>query len=101
MNAYRYLAKVYDSLMSDVDYNNWAQYLHRFLSKAGAKNVLEVSCGTGNITFELSALGYDIIASDLSIEMLKIARESGSCPPDVTFDVRNSSALRSPKKPPG
>ncbi len=75
MNAYRYLAKVYDSLMSDVDYNNWARYLHGFLSKAGAKRVLEVSCGTGNITFELSALGYDIIASDLSVQMLKVAKQ--------------------------
>lgn len=72
--------------MSDVDYSSWAQYLHGFLRKSGAKNVLEVSCGTGNVTFELSALGYDITASDLSIEMLKIAKQrNASLCADVTF----------------
>jgi SAM-dependent methyltransferase len=75
LNAYRYLAQVYDSLMSDVDYPLWAQYLHGFLSKSGAKNVLEVSCGTGNVTFKLAALGYNITAGDLSIEMLKVAKQ--------------------------
>ena len=64
--------------MSDVDYANWAQYLHGFLSKAGAQRVLEVSCGTGNITFELSALGYDITASDLSVQMLKVAKHANA-----------------------
>jgi SAM-dependent methyltransferase len=86
LDAYRYLAKVYDSLMSDVDYPSWAQYLHGFLLGFGAKNVLEVSCGTGNITFALSRLGYNITASDISLDMLKIAKLKNTrlCE-DVTF----------------
>ena len=86
MGAYRYLAKVYDSLMSDVDYTSWAAYLHEFARDRHAKNVLEVSCGTGSITFALDKLGYNITASDISVEMLGIAKQrNASLCADVTF----------------
>ena len=95
MEAYRYLAKVYDSLMSDVDYLEWAEYLHGFLKSSGANRILEVSCGTGNITFELSALGLDIIASDLSLEMLKIAKQrNAALCADVRFVQQDMRKIR-------
>lgn len=76
MEAYRYLAKVYDFFMQDVDYKAWAEYLHNFLCQYNAKSILEVSCGTGRITQSLYELGYKITASDISTEMLKIAKQS-------------------------
>lgn len=73
MEAYRYLSQVYDKLMSDVDYSKWAEYIHNFLKKYNVRSIFEVASGTGNVTNELYRLGYDIIASDVSSEMLNIA----------------------------
>lgn len=75
MEAYTYLAQVYDELMIDVDYIHWATYLHAFLQQKGVNSILEVGCGTGNISNELERLGYEITASDKSHDMLKIASE--------------------------
>lgn len=78
MEAYRYLAKVYDYFMQDVDYEAWAKYLHDFLSQYSAKRILEVACGTGRITRLLYDFGYEIIASDINTEMLKIAKQTAN-----------------------
>lgn len=76
MEAYEYLAQVYDKLMYDVDYSNWALYVAGFLKKINAKNVFEAACGTGKIALELYRLGFDITASDISPQMLKAASDS-------------------------
>lgn len=93
MEAYRYLAKVYDYFMHDVDYKAWAEYLHDFLRQYNVKKILEVSCGTGSITRHLYNFGYEIIASDISTEMLKMAKQSAKeYANDIQFirqDMRN------------
>ena len=81
--------------MSDVDYSTWAQYLHGFLIDSRAKTVLEVSCGTGNITFELEQHGYEITASDISVEMLGIAKQrNAALCADVTFVRQDMRSLQ-------
>ena len=97
MNAYRFLAKTYNDLMSDVDYSTWAAYIHSLIEKNGAR-IYETSCGTGSITFRLYDLGHDIVASDISADMLReatqAARETGR---DITFvqqDMRSFEAGR-------
>lgn len=76
LDAYRYLASVYDDMMYDVDYASWAGYLHTILQGVGAKRIRDVACGTGSITRALYRIGYDITASDASASMLKIAKET-------------------------
>lgn len=97
MNAYRFLAKTYNELMSDVDYDTWAAYIHSLIDKSGAR-VYETSCGTGSLTCRLYDLGCDIVASDISADMLReaaqTARETGR---DITFvqqDMRSFEAGR-------
>ena len=75
MEAYQYLADVYDHMMYDVDYDAWASYLHALLQRHGAKRVYEAACGTGALTQRLYDMGYDIIASDISEAMLRAAAE--------------------------
>lgn len=75
MEAYQYMAQVYNELMYDVDYSAWAEYLHGFLSSIKAENVYEAACGTGNITERLYDFGYNLVASDISTEMLKTASQ--------------------------
>ncbi len=74
---YSYLAAYYDRLNSHINYEEWARMLSNTLRKGGVGDgslVLDLACGTGNITLPLSKLGYDMIGIDLSYEMLDLAR---------------------------
>lgn len=77
MNSYGPMAELYDSLMYDVDYNQWAAYLDGLLKKyqAPGKRVFETACGTGNITLPMKKMGWDIQGSDISMDMLMAAQE--------------------------
>jgi SAM-dependent methyltransferase len=77
MQAYTGFAQVYDIFMDNVPYDEWTIYLKELLNENGIKEglLLELGCGTGNITRRLAAKGYDMIGIDNSWEMLEIARE--------------------------
>jgi SAM-dependent methyltransferase len=77
MFAYTGFAQVYDTFMDNVPYDMWTEYLHSLLKEYGINDglVLELGCGTGNVTRRLSKIGYDMIGIDFSEEMLEIARE--------------------------
>ena len=70
-------ARVYDSLMADVEYDAWAEFYHGLLSASGVPEmgtVLEAACGTGSMTVRL-ARRYRVLPGDLSGEMLTLAAE--------------------------
>ena len=77
MKAYTYLPMIYDDMMQEIDYDMWLEYLVNLIKKQGSdvKNILELGCGTGNITLKLLENGYEIVGIDYSDEMLEIARE--------------------------
>lgn len=77
MEAYTGFARVYDIFMDNIPYEDWAAYLVSLLREYGIEDglVLELGCGTGNMTRILSKYGYDMIALDNSEEMLMIARD--------------------------
>ena len=79
MNQYRDFAFVYDKLMDDVDYEGWINYIEQIIKNENAqvKNILELACGTGNITIPLAKKNYDIAGIDISDEMLNVARSKG------------------------
>ena len=54
--------------------------------------VLEVGCGTGYFTRELARLGADVIAIDVSPELLEIAKANCSMP-NVRYEIQDASAL--------
>ena len=99
MEAYRDFAKVYDELMDNTPYEEWAARLDRLIKKYGVsmasrdgrtsltekesvpnrenalleseKNlVLDLGCGTGILTEMMYAKGYDLIGVDVSEAML-------------------------------
>ena len=74
-DAYSAFAAGYDRMMADVDYDGWATYIDCFLKEAGAKSVLECGCGTGSLTVRLARRGYALTGSDLSEDMLMVARQ--------------------------
>ena len=77
MEAYSKFAEVYDLFMDNIPYEEWCQYLVRLLHKYGVEDglVLDMGCGTGNITEQLRHCGYDMIGIDNSEEMLAEAME--------------------------
>jgi SAM-dependent methyltransferase len=76
-DAYSSLAAVYDAFMEDVPYGKWAGFIEKQFKAAKIKSRLacDLGCGTGRLTRELSKKGFDMIAVDISPEMLDIARE--------------------------
>ena len=91
MNDYNAIAGVYDRINSGVDYADWAEYVEllfdRYL-KSRPELVLDLACGTGRMTLEMSARGYDMIGVDLSEEMLAKA-----C--DAMYDMIDEGKLPS------
>lgn len=87
--AYETVAAIYDSLMRDVDYAQWARYLDGLLKKhhCPGKRLLDLGCGTGNISIPLAQMGYQVMALDDEAEMLEIA-EKKSAEAGVPVDWR-------------
>jgi len=79
MEIYRGFATMYDELMQDIPYQKWGDYIFECIKKQ-YKNVkkplvLDLACGTGNMTIHLSKKGFDMIGVDLSIDMLAAAQQ--------------------------
>lgn len=77
MEAYTSFAAVYDTFMDNIPYEEWEKYLKSLLYEYGVREglVLELGCGTGNMTEILAQSGYDTIGVDNAEEMLEIAIE--------------------------
>lgn len=77
MKSYQDFASVYDMFMDNIPYGEWCEYLAGLLRDYGIEDglVLELGCGTGNITRLLDDIGYDMIGLDNSPEMLEIAMD--------------------------
>lgn len=88
---YSNIARIYDDIMRDVDYENWADYIDEIIQfhHPDAYNLLELACGTGSHAFKLDELDcYRIHATDISPEMIKIAlQKAARLNAEVTFGV--------------
>jgi len=69
------IAKFYDIIMRDIDYNEWAFYIKEIINKFSKGNkILDIACGTGKIIEILNKNNFEVFGLDLSFEMLKIAK---------------------------
>lgn len=77
MNCYGPLAAWYDSLTGDIPYNSFADFYEAEFARDGGefRLLLDLCCGTGTLTCEMARRGYDMIAADMSEDMLIEARE--------------------------
>lgn len=75
MNRYNEFAALYDELMNDFDYESWSNYIEDIFVKYDMrpKEILEMACGTGSLTYYLAKKRYNIVGFDLSSEMLSKA----------------------------
>lgn len=77
-NIYNTLAFIYDELMKDISYEDWADFIDEVIQTHNeeAVTLLELGCGTGSFALSLDELDYyDITATDLSAKMLEVAKD--------------------------
>lgn len=72
---YKRFSDFYDQLVFDIDYDKYANNIVEAIIKNGKEeaNILEIGCGTGNLTQKLADKANSIIAFDYSEEMLNHA----------------------------
>lgn len=74
-NNYTSFAKFYDDLMSDVDYQQIAQKINDIVNEYYPESdfLVDMACGTGSLSEELTKLGFNVLGMDISQEMLSVA----------------------------
>ncbi len=70
-------ARIYDDIMNKVPYNFWYNYLNEILDFYGINvdEILDLACGTGNMSIRFARDNKQVVGVDLSEEMLDVARE--------------------------
>ncbi|SVD32914.1 uncharacterized protein METZ01_LOCUS385768, partial [marine metagenome] len=66
VEPYESLASIYDHVMGHVDYGHWVRYIDNLLRDVceNPRQLIELACGTGNATFALADLAYDVRGYD-------------------------------------
>lgn len=99
---YSALAEIYDSVMQDVDYETWADYIDEIIMHhhPEARDLLELACGTGTMALSLEELGFfNITATDGAAEMVKTAQKKGDkVNSEIDFQVVDFLDIRLDKK---
>lgn len=74
--TYREFAYLYDTLMEDVPYDRWVDWVNSLCSEygSGGKKLLDLACGTGELSVRLSHAGFEVSGVDLSEDMLAVAQ---------------------------
>lgn len=74
--AYSVFAQYYDDIMSEVPYEDWVDFLEQILDEMHfqPRTVLDLACGTGNISLRLARRGFQVQGIDGSAGMVEIAR---------------------------
>lgn len=87
------LARVYDAIMADVEYDDWAAFILRLAFDRGwpGGRLLDLGCGTGNATAPMVQRGFEVVGVDASAAMLAVARRKL---PSVRFQRGDFRRLR-------
>lgn len=76
--TYTHFSYLYDDLMKDVPYNQWLDFVMRRIKKYGNHSIhtiLDLGCGTGELSIKLTGAGFQVSGVDLSEHMLAVANE--------------------------
>ena len=94
-----HVAPLYDLLMTGVPYQDWVAYLQQLLNTRNSrpKRVLDLACGTGNVSALLAQEGYAVTGVDIAPDMiaeakLKAKRDSL----DIEYYVQDAAELALP-----
>jgi len=101
------LPRYYDTLMGDVPYRMWVNYivdlLRRLDSTFRFRRVLELACGTGTVALEFARKGCYIVGVDLMEGMVEVALEKAQkmgLTKRARFYAQDIAELHLPDEPP-
>jgi len=95
-------AELYDLFYADKPYEDEASFIHLCIQAYGngGKKVLELACGTGNHAILLEKCGYEITATDYSVDMLNQAKKKAAISKSkVQFNIQDMRELSHPDSP--
>ncbi|GLB58277.1 class I SAM-dependent DNA methyltransferase [Cytobacillus sp. NCCP-133] len=74
--SYGKFAYLYDQLMEDVPYDSWVALINKKHNKykVQGKKLLDLACGTGQLSIRLGKQGFEVTGVDLSENMLAVAQ---------------------------
>lgn len=77
MEAYHALAESYDRLTNDVDYKEVVEFYFQILQRENLqpRTAVDLACGTGSVAVLLAEKGLNVVAVDMSEEMLCVASQ--------------------------
>lgn len=86
-SGYGDFAFAYDALTFNVPYDKIAEYYSVIIrGLTNGKALLDMGCGTGNLTVRLAKCGFDVIGQDASEDMLSFAAQKSA---DVLWICQN------------
>lgn len=74
--SYEQFAYLYDELMSDAPYDDWVEFVRIRCQKyhQSGGELLDLACGTGELSVRFAREGYQVTGIDLSSDMLSVAQ---------------------------
>ena len=77
MSSYHQLALIYDEAMSHINYEQWTNFLINIFEKKeiNPSKIVDLGCGTGEITIQLAKKGFQMTGVDISSHMLAVASQ--------------------------
>lgn len=74
--SYERFAYLYDELMQDAPYDEWVRFVKEKLvqHKVNGKSLLDLACGTGELSVRFAKEGFNVTGVDLSSDMLSVAQ---------------------------
>ncbi|MGC8862918.1 MAG: class I SAM-dependent DNA methyltransferase [Armatimonadota bacterium] len=92
MSQFTLIAAHYDDLMAGVPYRQWIDYVEEILGRMDyhPDAVLDVACGTGNLSEILASRGFRVVGVDISPDMIEVARAKKS---GVEYYVQDAAEL--------
>lgn len=74
--SYERFAYLYDQLMQDVPYDEWVTIVEAYREKyqVNGMKLLDLACGTGELSVRFSQKGFEVTGADLSTDMLSVAQ---------------------------
>ncbi|MEH7109561.1 class I SAM-dependent DNA methyltransferase [Bacillus sp. JJ1764] len=94
--SYEHFAYLYDELMRDAPYDDWVQYVKSKMLKYGIKGnrMLDLACGTGELSVRFAKEGFQVTGIDLSEDMLAVAQmKAAEAGLQIPFYQQNMAAL--------
>ncbi len=99
--AFVEVAPLYDMLMTGVPYTMWITYLRQLLEerKARPRQVLDLACGTGNVSELLTGEGFAVTGVDIAPGMIAQAQaKAAAANLQIAYAVQDAAVLDLPGK---